>query len=147
MKNLLRMAAFATVVMAAQVSAASMSAQVVHADLWDQMGVMGIKLDVPSVVEGSVSFEVINSSKTMVHEMLVVKVNNFHESLPYQTNEARVIEDKVQDFGEVSELEPGQSGSLTVNLKPGKYLLLCNIPGHYEMGMFTPFIVEPKMGK
>nr|WP_275125813.1 sulfocyanin-like copper-binding protein [Vibrio fluvialis] len=108
---------------------------------------MGIKLDVPSVVEGSVSFEVINSSKTMVHEMLVVKVNNFHESLPYQTNEARVIEDKVQDFGEVSELEPGQSGSLTVNLKPGKYLLLCNISGHYERGMFTPFIVEPKMGK
>ncbi|ELV8684308.1 hypothetical protein QNE28_004307 [Vibrio fluvialis] len=147
MKNLLRMAAFATVVMTAQVPAASMSAQVVHADLWDQMGVMGIKLDVPSVVEGSVSFEVINSSKTMVHEMLVVKVNNFHENLPYQANEARVIEDKVQDFGEVSELEPGQSGSLTVNLKPGKYLLLCNIPGHYEMGMFTPFIVEPKMGK
>ncbi|EOV1171820.1 sulfocyanin-like copper-binding protein [Vibrio fluvialis] len=147
MKNLLRMAAFATVVMAGQVPAASMSAQVVHADLWDQMGVMGIKLDVPSVVEGSVSFEVINSSKTMVHEMLVVKVNHFHESLPYQANEARVIEDKVQDFGEVSELEPGRSGSLTVNLKPGKYLLLCNIPGHYEMGMFTPFIVEPKMGK
>ncbi|NVC96191.1 hypothetical protein FC650_21865 [Vibrio natriegens] len=129
------------IVIAAQVQAASAATQVVHADLWDQGEVMGIKLDRPSAVAGQVTFEVINSSKTLVHEMLVIKVDNFHESLPYQTNEKRVIEDKVQDFGEVSELEPGQSGTLTVNLKPGKYLLLCNIPTHYEMGMFIPFIV------
>ncbi|WP_217906278.1 hypothetical protein [Vibrio natriegens] len=141
MKSLLKMAAFAMIVIAAQVQAASAATQVVHADLWDQGEVMGIKLDRPSAVAGQVTFEVINSSKTLVHEMLVIKVDNFHESLPYQTNEKRVIEDKVQDFGEVSELEPGQSGTLTVNLKPGKYLLLCNIPTHYEMGMFIPFIV------
>lgn len=143
MKSLLKVAAFLVFVIAAQVQAADTSTQVVHADLWDQGGVMGIKVDKPSVAAGQVTFEVVNSSKTMVHEMLVIKVDNFHDSLPYQTNEARVIEDKVQDFGEVSELEPGQSGSLTVNLKPGKYLLLCNIPAHYEMGMFIPFIVEP----
>lgn len=134
------------IVIAAQVQAASAATQVVHADLWDQGTVMGIKLDKPSAVAGQVTFEVINSSKTLVHEMLVIKVDNFHESFPYQTDEARVIEDKVQDFGEVSELEPGQSGTLTVNLKPGKYLLLCNIPTHYEMGMFIPFIVEPTTG-
>jgi len=37
----------------------------------------------------------------------------------------------------VSELEPGQSGSLTIAMKPGKYILFCNIPGHYVMGMWA----------
>ena len=42
---------------------------------------------------------------------------------------------------EVSELDPGASGSLTVALQPGKYLLICNVPGHYASGMWTEFTV------
>ena len=34
-------------------------------------------------------------------------------------------------LGEVSELDPGKSGTLTLTIKPGKYLLVCNVPGHY----------------
>lgn len=45
--------------------------------------------------------------------------------------ENRVDEDKAGDKGEVSELDPGKSGTLTVELKAGKYLLICNVPGHY----------------
>jgi len=40
-----------------------------------------------------------------------------------------------------SELEPGKWGSLTVTLPPGKYLLICNLPGHYGAGMSTEFAV------
>ena len=42
---------------------------------------------------------------------------------PIIDDEKRVDEDKAGDKGEVSELDPGKSGSLTVNLKPGIYLL------------------------
>jgi hypothetical protein len=45
------------------------------------------------------------------------------------------------DKGEVSELDPGKSGSVTVALKAGKYLLICNVPGHFGAGMWTEFTV------
>jgi uncharacterized cupredoxin-like copper-binding protein len=38
---------------------------------------------------------------------------------------------------EAEELEPGKSGRLTVELKPGRYLLVCNIVEHYQLGMST----------
>jgi uncharacterized cupredoxin-like copper-binding protein len=116
--------------------------EVVHAKLWNHDdGKMGITTDVSRVKAGKIDFEVTNDSKSMVHEMLVVKVKTFKEALPYNDNQARIIEDKTNDFGEVSELEPGQSGSLTLNLKPGKYMLVCNIPGHYKSHMYTDLLV------
>jgi len=33
-------------------------------------------------------------------------------------------------------------GKLTLNLKAGTYLLLCNQPGHYKSGMSTKLVVE-----
>jgi len=60
-----------------------------------------------------------------------------HTPLPYLPDELRVDEDAATHLGEVSELDPGQSGALTLTLKPGSYILYCNIPGHYVMGMWT----------
>ncbi len=39
--------------------------------------------------------------------------------------------------------DAGQSGNLTVNLKSGNYMLVCNMPGHYKMNMFTKLLVTP----
>ena len=46
--------------------------------------------------------------------------------LPYNANDGRVVEKQINDLGEVSDLPPGKSGSLTVRLVPGTYLLICN---------------------
>jgi uncharacterized cupredoxin-like copper-binding protein len=47
--------------------------------------------------------------------------------------------------GEVSDIQPGKSGSLTLTLAAGKYVLLCNrVDGsisHYHEGMHTDFTV------
>jgi uncharacterized cupredoxin-like copper-binding protein len=48
----------------------------------------------------------------------------------------------VHSLGEISELKPGARGKLTLNLKAGTYLLLCNQPGHYKAGMSTKLVVE-----
>ena len=61
--------------------------------------------------------------------------------MPYIDAENRVDEDKAGDKGEVSELDPGKSGALTVVLKPGKYVLICNMPGHFDSGMWAEFDV------
>jgi uncharacterized cupredoxin-like copper-binding protein len=31
--------------------------------------------------------------------------------------------------------------TLTADLKPGRYVLICNLPGHYAMGMWFPLVV------
>lgn len=75
--------------------------------------------------------------------MIVTLLAEPGKSLSYIESEQRVDEDKAGDKGEVSELEPGKSGSLTLNLDPGAYLLYCNVPGHYAAGMWVEFTVTP----
>lgn len=100
-------------------------------------GMMGIKLDKTSVPAGKVTFDVANDSKDIVHEMIVSPVTKGEKDLPYIADENRVDEEKAGHLGEVSELDPGKDGSLTVNLKPGEYIVYCNIPGHFVGGMWT----------
>ena len=57
--------------------------------------------------------------------------------LPYDETLMKVDEDAAGHLGEVAELAPGQSGALRLTLKPGQYILYCNIPGHYAVGMWS----------
>lgn len=104
---------------------------------------MGIKVSPGAVRAGKVTFKVKNDSKDTIHEMIVMFLADPKKPLPYIDAENRVDEDKAGDQGEVSELDPGKSGSLTVDLKAGKYLLICNVPGHYGAGMWAEFTVNP----
>jgi uncharacterized cupredoxin-like copper-binding protein len=104
--------------------------------------VMSIKTDVFAVPAGLVTFRVSNASDHMVHEMLVVPVSSMTKPLPYNDKDNRVDEESAGDLGEVAELEPGKSGELTIELKSGLYMLLCNIPGHYAAGMWKVIAVQ-----
>jgi uncharacterized cupredoxin-like copper-binding protein len=74
--------------------------------------------------------------------MLVIKADKSGKSPPYDSKEKRIPEDKVADLGEVSELDPGKSGTLTLDLTPGTYLLVSNQPAHFRAGMKATLIVE-----
>ena len=104
--------------------------------------VMSIKTDVFAVPAGLVTFKATNASNHMVHEMLLAPISSMSKPLPYNDADNRVDEEAAGDIGEVAELEPGKSGSLTVELKPGLYILLCNIPGHYAAGMWKVIAVQ-----
>lgn len=103
---------------------------------------MGIQTNVRSVPAGKVTFNVVNDSKDTVHEMIVAPVPENGTLMPYEASENRVLEEDTTHYGEVSELDPGAKGSLTLTLKPGDYLLYCNIPGHYELGMWSTITVK-----
>jgi hypothetical protein len=40
-------------------------------------------------------------------------------------------------------IDPGGSQVREVDLVPGKYLFVCNIPGHFKHGMYSVVIVTP----
>ncbi len=104
-------------------------------------GMMSISIDSSTVKAGAVTFDVTNWSRTLVHEMLVVAVDDANARLPYDADDQRVVEEKIDSLGETEEMQPQQSKAITLDLKPGTYLLVCNLPGHYAAGMWTVLTV------
>jgi uncharacterized cupredoxin-like copper-binding protein len=51
--------------------------------------------------------------------------------------------DEASLLGKGKELAAGQSDLVTAQLKPGKYELICFVPGHYAAGQKTAFEVTP----
>jgi uncharacterized cupredoxin-like copper-binding protein len=106
-------------------------------------GMMALRIDQSSVNTGTIHFDVVNWSRGMLYEMLVVAVDDPQAPLPYDYSQAKVIEDQVKVMGDTGDLRPNQSHSLDVTLMPGTYLLICNGRGHYAAGMVTPLTVTP----
>lgn len=102
----------------------------------------GIQSNTAKARAGKVTFSVTNQSSDLVHEMLVVKSDQTPDALPYNTNEGRLFEDQIDSKGEVPELEPSKNGTVSLDLAPGKYLLLCNIATHFKKGMVIPLEVR-----
>ncbi|MCX7255955.1 MAG: sulfocyanin-like copper-binding protein [Polaromonas sp.] len=107
------------------------------------MAPVGIRLSSEKVPAGKLTFEVSNTSTQMPHEMVISSIKDSQTPLPYDKDGNKVDEDAAGHLGEVAELEPGKKGSLTLTLKPGRYILYCNIPGHYARGMWTLLTVTP----
>jgi uncharacterized cupredoxin-like copper-binding protein len=107
------------------------------------MGMMSLRTDRSSLKSGTVSFEVINWSRSLVHEMIIVAVDNPNAPLPYNYAEARVAEDQVKVVAEVADLQPNASGTIDVTLALGSYLLICNVAGHYAAGMAAQLQAGP----
>lgn len=93
-----------------------------------------------SVPAGEVTFEMLNEG-AVVHDLWVVRTDLGYDALPVEggvavTGGAHEVIDKVL------ETPAGTTVSLTANLEPGNYALICNIPAHYQLGMRAPFTIE-----
>ena len=103
------------------------------------------KVTVPSTLKaGTVTFTITNSG-TIQHELLVFKSGLAPAAYP--TDKAgNIVEDApgITLLSDGENIDPGASQTRTVNLsKPGKYLFVCNIPGHFRSGMFSVVTVTP----
>ncbi len=104
-------------------------------------GMMSVRTNVSSIKTGKVTFDVTNLSRSLVHEMIVVAVENPNAPLPYDYNSGQIPEKQVKMLGETDEMQPNADKTITLDLKPGFYLLICNVPGHYAAGMWTPLTI------
>ncbi len=105
------------------------------------MGGMSLRANISSVKAGKVTFEVTNLSRSILHEMIVVAVENANTPMPYDYETGQIPEKQVKMLGETEEMEPNAEKTITLDLKPGTYLLICNVPGHYAAGMWTSLTV------
>jgi len=140
----LLLAAMAACAFVASAFAATGTPAQVQVVLWNKAdGSQGMTLSTDHAKSGKVEFEVKNSSTTMVHEFLILKTNMAFDKFPKDPqNPAVVDEDKLKGVKELSsDLDPGKSGKLTMDLKPGRYVVFCNQPGHFDAGMHLVFTV------
>lgn len=105
------------------------------------MSDMEIKADRYVVPAGKVDIRATNESKALIHEVLVSPESK--AALPYNANATKLVEANMWILGEIDDLKPGASGHRAFNLQPGKYLLLCNQPGHFKDHMYTELTVVP----
>ena len=99
------------------------------------------KIKAPSsIASGSVSFEV-NNLGPIRHELVVAQ--EIKGGPPIAADGIDVDEDGLER-AEVDELEPQEPGvhAIRLNLRPGRYVLLCNMSGHYKGGMHTELVVR-----
>jgi uncharacterized cupredoxin-like copper-binding protein len=98
-----------------------------------------ITVNVPSVRAGKVKIGVRNLG-TMEHSFEVLKTDLAPDKLPVDGASAKAKEDG--KVGEIKSIAAGKSAAVTIDLLPGKYVFICNIAGHYQLGMHTGFTVE-----
>lgn len=103
---------------------------------------MAVNANPNHVPRGAVRFDVTNLASAIVHEVIVAQITSDSQILPYDEGRGKVDAEQLFTLGSVNEIAPNKSVSLTLNLTPGKYLLYCNIAGHYMAGMWTVVEVQ-----
>jgi uncharacterized cupredoxin-like copper-binding protein len=109
------------------------------------LGEWRVTPDAASAPAGKIRF-VEKNEGSMRHETVLVKTDLAPSALPMkQTKQGGKLDegDKRLEFvQEVGHIDPGDNKSRTFDLKPGAYILMCNIAGHYGQGMYAGFMVE-----
>lgn len=115
------------------------------------MGMMRLAARPAAVSAGAVSLRVVNTG-AMAHEVVVLPLPSGQSTGARPTGaDGRV--DEAGGVGEASRscgtgegdgIAPGAMGWSTLTLRPGRYELVCNFPGHYLAGMYTELDVTSR---
>jgi uncharacterized cupredoxin-like copper-binding protein len=112
-------------------------------------GMMRLTADATAVPDGTVSFVATNLG-SVNHELVILPLpgNQIAGTRPLRDDSTV---DETASIGEASNtcgsgtgdgIAPGASSWTTVTLAPGRYELVCNLPGHYAAGMYTQLTVR-----
>lgn len=113
-------------------------------------GMMQVRLSRHQVPGGTVFLRVFDAG-AMEHELVVLPLAS-GARVGQRNSGAEGTVDEHASVGEVSNncgrgagegLQPGGTGWTTLQLRPGRYELVCNLPGHYAAGMFAELDVTP----
>jgi uncharacterized cupredoxin-like copper-binding protein len=96
-----------------------------------------------SVPAGPVTFDVTNNGPS-THEFNVDQTDLAADALPIDSTGLFVAENSqsLRRRGSVESAGLGTRHKLTLNLAPGKYVVYCDLEGHYMSGMHVQVIVH-----
>jgi uncharacterized cupredoxin-like copper-binding protein len=86
---------------------------------------------------GRVTITAPNDGK-VVHELVLLKTDANPAKLPKKGGKV----DESTSVGEIADVEAASTKKATFKLAPGKYAMVCALPGHYEGGMYGSLTVK-----
>ena len=122
-------------------SAAAAEPASVKVDLSNKGGKDRILMSTHKAKAGPVEFHITNTSKSQMHEFLITPWKGAITALPYDPGQAQVAEGKLAHLEGIEDMKPGAKAILRVPLKAGRYVVFCDQPGHYKLGMEARFTV------
>jgi uncharacterized cupredoxin-like copper-binding protein len=99
-----------------------------------------ILLSAPTVSASTVTFTFTNKG-TVMHSVVILRTDLGHDRIPADPKDPS----KVQEPGSIAvtgEIAVGASKQLSRKLTAGQYVLVCNEPAHYIVGMHTALVVR-----
>jgi plastocyanin len=72
------------------------------------------------------------------HELVLLRTDKAPVAIPVKSGKAS----ESYSVGEIAEQDPGTSGTHTFKLAAGKYVFICNVDGHYALGMRGSLLVK-----
>jgi uncharacterized cupredoxin-like copper-binding protein len=106
--------------------------------------------DPASVAAGPVTFTA-NNIGGAAHTLEIIHTDGAPDRLPILADgSADEAATGITVLGKVDELAAGATGTLTLDLQPGTYVLICNIvtadgTSHFQQGMHATFSVTPAL--
>jgi uncharacterized cupredoxin-like copper-binding protein len=91
-----------------------------------------VELNVDNVKAGTVKIGVKNAGG-MEHSFELIKSDLPFDKLPLDTGAAKAKEDGL--IKQVKSIGVGKVATLTADLAAGNYVVICNVAGHYQLGM------------
>ncbi|TAK79515.1 MAG: hypothetical protein EPO16_01915 [Dehalococcoidia bacterium] len=105
------------------------------------MTIKEFTFEIPATVKGGeVTFAAKNGGAAP-HELAIIKTDAADvKKLPVKDG---LLDESVnKPLGRTPQIAAGASANLKVTLTPGKYAVICNVPGHYSLGMAVPITVN-----
>lgn len=112
-----------------------MSKGQVRADMKEYL----IGLTAPEVRSGTVTLIARNAGST-AHDIQVLRTDIPPDKLQIDPQTQKAKEDG--KIGGLDQIAPGKSQNLRLELPPGSYVVICNVPTHYQLGMRTTLHVR-----
>ncbi len=113
-----------------------------------------ITVGAEAIPAGEVDVSVKNKGKE-VHEIVIMKLSSNDPVGRLPVDKDGAIDEKTMTFGKIIDefegMDPGKKDKKTLNLKPGRYAIICNmveqekdgtIEAHYSKGMAAELKVE-----
>jgi uncharacterized cupredoxin-like copper-binding protein len=92
-----------------------------------------------SIKAGTIKFGIRNVG-TMEHEFEIIKTDLAPDKLPIDVGQGKAKEDGL--VKQIKSVLPNKVATITADLQTGSYVIICNVSGHYQLGMRAAFKVE-----
>lgn len=100
-----------------------------------------VDLDPASVDAGTVRLRITNAGN-INHNFRLIRTRLAADALPTEGASVNEKASAIEVIAKIAQIGSGETRTVTAELKTTRYVVICNVPGHYQSGMRATFRVQ-----